>query len=142
LLVADGRARLASSEKLPSTEGIELAVQCGPRLIEPGGAIGIYHDDGKRAARTAACIREEGRELDLVLAWTRNSDRDGPGLLELARWLAAPIAQGDRSGCESALNLDGGPSTGVYFRDFPDRLRKPFGPVPWALVIAEPSSRD
>ena len=142
LLVSNGRARLVSSDKMPVLEGVELAVQCGPRLIEPGGAVGIHHDDGKRAARTAACIRDEGRELDVVLAWTRNSDRDGPGLLELARWLAAPIALGDRSGCESALNLDGGPSTGVYFRGFPDELRKPFGPVPWALVIAESSARD
>ena len=99
------------------------------------GRLVLRRDDHKRAARTAACIRNGGRELDLVLAWTRNSDKDGPGLAQLARWLAEPILDGDGSGCEAALNLDGGPSTGIVLAEPPEELHRPFGHVPWALVV-------
>ncbi|HKQ70429.1 MAG TPA: phosphodiester glycosidase family protein [Polyangiaceae bacterium] len=137
LVVSGDRAKIAPADEVRDAVGSDLAVQCGPRLVEPGGIVGIRSDDGKRAARTAVCVREHGRELDFVLAWTRNSDRDGPGLLELARWLTEPLAAGDAGGCEAALNLDGGPSTGVVVRGFPDELRKPFGRVPFALVTKD-----
>ena len=136
LVVKDRRARLWQRDDTIPT-GSDFAVQCGPRLIETGGGVGVHGDDGKRAARTAACIRESGRELDFVLAVTKDRPGDGPGLLELARTLSRPLAPGDDSGCDSALNLDGGPSTGITLRGAPASLREPLGPVPFAIVVTD-----
>jgi hypothetical protein len=137
LVVGRHGARLVPSDgAVESTPG-DVVLQCGPRLVEPDGSLGIHGDDGKRAARTVACVRDAGRELDLVLAWTRNSDHDGPGLFEMAEWLREPLVDGDASGCEAALNLDGGPSTGAVVRGFPGELRKPYGRVPWAIALVD-----
>jgi hypothetical protein len=135
LAVTKQRARLLKrGEALPA--GTDFSVQCGPRLIEPGGAVGIHGDDGQRAARTAVCIREGGRELDLIVTLRKGHLGGGPGLLQLAQWLAKPLAAGEPSGCEAALNLDGGPSTGVVVAGRPELLRLPLGPVPFALIVA------
>jgi hypothetical protein len=107
-------------------------------LIEPDGSIGIRSDDGQRAARTAACIRNAGQELDLVVVTSKDQLGGGPSLLQLARWLGEPLAPGESSGCDAALNLDGGPSTGIVIADVPKLFRAPLGPVPFALVIARP----
>lgn len=137
LVIAAGVARLLErGARLPAKT--ELAVQCGPRLIEPDGSVGIRSDDGQRAARTAACIRQSGRELDLVVAASETRLGRGPGLLQLARWLAEPLAPDDPSGCEAALNLDGGPSTALVVADAPELFRAPLGPVPFALVVPRP----
>jgi uncharacterized protein YigE (DUF2233 family) len=137
LVVSQGRASLMSADDASETTEGDVIVQCGPRLVEPDGAIGIRTDDGKRASRTAACIRDGGHELDFVLAWTRNGDRDGPGLFEMAEWLREPLFATETSGCEAALNLDGGPSTGIVLRGMPEELHKPYGRVPWALAVTD-----
>lgn len=137
LAIAKGRAQLvARGAPLPAET--DFAVQCGPRLIEPDGAIGVRSDDGKRAARTAACIRREGRELDLVVVTSKEQLGSGPGLLQLARWLAEPMAAGETSGCDAALNLDGGPSTGLFVAEQPALWREPLGPVPFVVVVSRP----
>jgi hypothetical protein len=136
LAIAQRRARLLRrGARLPAET--DFAVQCGPRLIEPDGSVGILRDDGQRAARTAACIRDGGRELDLIVV-TGRGQLGGPGLLQLARWLSEPLAPGEPSGCEAALNLDGGPSTGILVAGVPALFRAPLGPVPFALVVARP----
>ena len=86
----------------------EVAVQNSPRLVERGGRVGIRTDDGKRAARTVAC---EASALHLVCVLAPAFD--GPTLLETARLLVADPARGGL-GCRAALNLDGGPSTGLW----------------------------
>ena len=135
LAVVKQRAQLLKrGEPLP--RGTDFSVQCGPRLIEAGGAIGIRSDDGQRAARTAACIRDAGRELDLVVTLHKGRRGAGPGLLQLAQWLTEPLARGEPSGCDAALNLDGGPSTGIVVAGSPELERLPLGPVPFALVVA------
>jgi hypothetical protein len=137
LVVSQGRAHLLPADTTAESLQGDVVLQCGPRLVEADGAMGIRTDDGKRASRTVACIRDAGRELDFVLAWTRNGDRDGPGLFEMAQWLVQPLVAGETSGCEAALNLDGGPSTGIVLRGKPDELHKPYGRVPWALAVRE-----
>ena len=140
LVIAQGLARLqARGARLPPEA--DFAVQCGPRLIEADGSVGIRSDDGQRAARTAACIRHGGHELDLIVAASKKHLGGGPGLLQLARWLAEPLAPGEPSGCEAALNLDGGPSTGIVVARAPDLLREPLGPVPFALVVPRSVTR-
>ncbi len=139
LWVAGGRARLLPSDgPLPGLAGAELALQCGPRLVE-GGRPGVRRDDGQRAARTALCLREGGRVLDVILTWDPAHPGEGPGLLRLAELLALPSPAGDAVGCEDALNLDGGPSTGLVVRAAAASPgpRAP-GPVPWALAVAKP----
>ncbi len=121
----------------PSAD-VSLALQCGPRVIEAGGAPGIYRHDGRYAARTVACVRDHGATLDLIAAWDVDDARRGPERYDLATLLAGPSPLGGDVGCETALNLDGGPSTGVYVRGRAPSSgfeHAPVGPTPWALVV-------
>jgi hypothetical protein len=93
--------------QLPLTP--DFAAQNSPRLVEGDGQVGIHKDDGRHAARTAAC--DVGGRLHLVTLLA--PEEDGPTLLEFARWLAREPTLGGL-GCTAALNLDGGPSTGVW----------------------------
>jgi exopolysaccharide biosynthesis protein len=77
-----------------------------------------------RAARTAACVRDGGRTLELYLTEPRDL---GPSLSELAHFLL-------EQGCEHALNLDGGPSTAAAYRDAGQLVRVGAGrELPYAL---------
>jgi hypothetical protein len=133
LAVRDGRATVDVAAGFPEDFQGDLAVQCGPRLVERGGVIGVHRDDGRRFARTAACVRDDGRTLDLVLTWCVDDAMRGPGLLWLARRLAGPSPTGDPGGCELALNLDGGPSTGLLLE--PGAGHDAVGPTPWLLTV-------
>ena len=106
LLVRDARAQIVKSSALdPKPAGIELAVQCKPRLVEAGKVVPQLHTTGT-STRTAVCTRDAGATLDVFLSDPREL---GPTLAELGHWLAA-------QGCSDALNLDGGPSTAASFR--------------------------
>jgi uncharacterized protein YigE (DUF2233 family) len=102
---------------------VDFAVQCRPRLVV-SSRVNIRSDDGKRASRTAICLRDGGKTIELALARGAHGDA-GPTLLELAEELLA-------TGCEDALNLDGGPSTGWAARSF---VSLPAAPVRHALVV-------
>ena len=83
LVVHQGVGRVASRELLDG--GVpyapeDLVVQCGPRLVETGGQVGVYRDDGRRFARTALCLRDQGRTLDVILTWEDGAPLRGPGL--------------------------------------------------------------
>lgn len=139
LVVHQGVGRIVSRERLDG--GVpyapeDLVVQCGPRLVEPGGQVGVYRDDGRRFARTALCLRDQGRTLDVITTWAQGAPLRGPGLLHLAQRLGRSDATAPR-GCEAALNLDGGPSTGVSARAGRGRwtfVHDAVGPTPWLLV--------
>src|SRR5262249_3882002 len=107
LWVREGVAHLTATEEY-AEEKVDFAIQCRPRLIV-GSKVNIKADDGKRARRTAMCVRDGGRTIELAVADggdVTGSDAElGPTLFELATELAS-------DGCEEALNLDGGPSTG------------------------------
>jgi len=104
--VDEGRASLTSTESFDPAARHDFALQCKPRLVV-AGAVNIRSDDGKRAERTALCLRRGGREV--VFALVVNA-QGGPSLLATAKLLA-------EVGCEDALNLDGGPSTGAAWRE-------------------------
>lgn len=127
LIVQQGRARIERSAGLPTRpQGIDVAVQCRPRLVESGKVVPELNTEG-HAARTAVCIRDNGKTLDAYLSDPR--DR-GPTLDELGRWLAA-------EGCSDALNLDGGPSTAAAFRNRDGVLRIGAGVgLPYAIRFA------
>jgi hypothetical protein len=107
LALTRGKLFIGRASELPFTP--EFVLQNSPRLVEAGGAVGIRSDDGRRASRTFACD-VAGRLHLVVIAGGRS---DGPTLLEAAQLSAAEPAQGGL-GCHAALNLDGGPSTGLW----------------------------
>jgi uncharacterized protein YigE (DUF2233 family) len=127
LIVQQGRARIARAAGLAqNAQGVEVAVQCRPRLVDAGKVIPDLNAEG-RAARTAVCIRDAGRTLDAYLSEPR--DR-GLTLAELGQWLVA-------EGCSEALNLDGGPSTAAAYRDGDGVLKIGAGVgLPYAIRFA------
>jgi uncharacterized protein YigE (DUF2233 family) len=130
----DAVARIDATEEFDPTRRVDLAVQCRPRLVV-GGQANVRSDDGQRAERTALCVRNTGRTVDVVIAEPRAGSR-GPSLFALAQYLAAGPQP-----CEDALNLDGGPSTGVAYRDtdaaMSMKVTPPRGPLRYALVIRD-----
>lgn len=103
-------ARLWEAESFTLPESAKFAVQCRPRLVV-GGKPNVKSDDGKRSERTALCLRDGGKVLDLFVIHAKDvGEPTGPSLFALGRFLA-------RHGCQDALNLDGGPSTGVAYRE-------------------------
>ena len=108
----------------------ELAVQSFPMIVEPDGTSGIHRDDGRRAARTVACL--VGGALHLIVITAPRGE--GPTLFEAAGVLRAPPPLG--FGCRAALNLDGGPSSGVWFApELGARQRPPLARVAYALAV-------
>ena len=110
ITLSEGRAQQHDAEApLALPDPLDFAIQCRPRLVVDG-ANNIARRLPATAARTALCIRDEGRVLDVYVARRDPSrGRAGPTLYTLAELLV-------REGCEEALNLDGGPSTGVAWR--------------------------
>jgi hypothetical protein len=111
VLTSDGTsATLFPAEDFALPQGNRFAIQCRPRLVVDR-AVNVKSDDGKRAERTALCVRDAGRTVNVVIVkGSDDGESIGPSLFALARHLAD-------AGCESALNLDGGPSTGIAWRE-------------------------
>jgi uncharacterized protein YigE (DUF2233 family) len=132
--VAGGRASLAPAEGFVAPPGTDFAIQARPRLVVEGGRV-IARDDGRAAERTAICLREQGRRLEVIVARGDAAGR-GPTLALLADMLVS-------RGCEGALNLDGGPSTGVAWRqDGEVRALAPRGPLRHAIAIWAPAGGE
>ncbi len=126
LEVGHGRAELFETESYDKGRSPEFAVQCRPRLVVRGHA-NVKRDDGKRAERTAVCLKRDGRELTFVIA--KDAQR-GPSLYALGHWL-------EKRGCDDALSLDGGPSTGaVYASPSGTREIALRGPIRQAIVVS------
>lgn len=110
LMVRDGRASLHWSEGFELPAGAEFAVQAKPVLVMDG-EIAPLRSSVQPADRTALCIRNQGRVVDVYVARSAHPRaRGGPTLRMLARTLVD-------AGCEAALNLDGGRSTGAAWRE-------------------------
>ena len=125
--VVNGRATLAAAEGFVAAAGTDFAMQARPRLVVDGKS-GIARDDGRAAERTAICVREEGRAIEVIVARGEASGR-GPTLALLADMLVS-------RGCEGALNLDGGPSAGVAWREGEEvRSLAPRGPLRHAVAV-------
>jgi hypothetical protein len=110
MVVRNGRASLHWSEGFSLPEGVEFAVQAKPVLVM-GGQIVRLRRGVQPADRTALCIRDGGRTVDVYVARsTHPRARGGPTLRAFARALLD-------AGCDDALNLDGGRSTGAAWRE-------------------------
>jgi uncharacterized protein YigE (DUF2233 family) len=121
------KAELFETESFDPPDGLKFAVQCRPRLVVKGEA-NVKSDDGHRSARTAMCLRDGGKTIETFLV---RGGEGGPSLFTLGKWLAS-------KGCEDALNLDGGPSTGAAWREDGSgekKLLAPRGPIRHAIVF-------
>jgi exopolysaccharide biosynthesis protein len=82
-------------------------MQNGPLLVENNGKMGIYADDHEYSARTAIGLTKDNKILIVV------ADMDAsPSLWEFASILVKGEDKGGFN-CQTALNLDGGSSTGI-----------------------------
>jgi uncharacterized protein YigE (DUF2233 family) len=101
------------------------AVQVGPVLVDPGGKVGVSDKQHDRQNRSAVCLRRNSFVMVVV--------EGGLSLFQLATLLAAP----EGVGCDTALNLDGGPSTQAIFRGNGRRIEIAGGwPVANALLVS------
>jgi uncharacterized protein YigE (DUF2233 family) len=83
-------------------EALRQAVQSFPMLIHSGGKPGVADDDGKLARRTVVSQDRKGRIVFMV----------SPELFFTLKTLASFLAASDLE-LDTALNLDGGTSTGM-----------------------------
>ena len=120
LLLEGGKARIVHSRELPAPPAASGAIQVGPRLLVGGKPLKLKP---QWARRTAVALDADGGALTLVVA-------DAP--VE-ANQLAAQLAA---SGFDSAMMLDGGPSTQLSFAHGDVQVDVPGGyPVPDLLLI-------
>ena len=103
-----GRVALHDAAGFSVPLDADFAIQAKPRLVV-ASAVNLHGDDGRKAERTALCVRDEGRSLEVIVAHGKTATPGGPTLTLLAEMLVS-------RGCEGALNLDGGPSTGAAWQ--------------------------
>src|SRR5262249_36137752 len=104
----DGNVSLRPLRDQPYDPGeqFDQAMQSFPMLVFPGGAPADFDDNGQRARRTAGGLDRAGRLPEHV---SPTSDCTHP---RQAEWIRQSDLEVDR-----AVNLDGGPSTGLYLKD-------------------------
>lgn len=131
VVITSGQAKMYEAESYIPTGNPSFAIQCRPRLVVDG-VVNVKSDDGHRAERTALCLRDAGQTLEVVVVHGADvGSPTGPSLFALAKHLAA-------QGCDDALNLDGGPSTGVAWKDGPEpKELPPRGNVRHAVVFVD-----
>jgi exopolysaccharide biosynthesis protein len=127
LLIDDQRARIVHTTELRGAVTARQAVQVGPRLLTGGAPFPLKP---QRARRTAVALDRDGSHLTLVLADTPVD----------AATLARALAE---AGFDTAMMLDGGPSTQLALRAASAQADIPGGyPVPDLLTIVKrPASR-
>jgi uncharacterized protein YigE (DUF2233 family) len=118
--------RYLSEQPYNPHEPLVEAFQSWPMLIKPGGEQVYFSlDDSERARRSVIAFDRSGRVL--LLAFPGNDFT----LHELANWLAASDLAID-----SALNLDGGSSTGLCVNtDMYQARLDAFSPLPLVLQV-------
>jgi len=120
---------------LDRVEDIRVAIQAGPRLVEADAAPGIRSNDYAFAHRTVVGRDRAGRFVILAVHSTPRG-QFGPSLWEMMRLVGEEglgMVSPDLA-LDVALNLDGGPSSGLFVR--PAEIEMPEGEaVPSALVL-------
>lgn len=121
LVIKSGRIRLIERDAADADdfEAADLAIQAGPRVIENDGSPGIMSDDGMRANRTVIGYDGLGRLAIAVVYGPDAGMGMGATLFELQRVLGREVlglVHPDLA-FSTALNLDGGPSSGLHSRE-------------------------
>lgn len=102
---ASGQIDLSTRAEF-TPRNVVSAFQSGPFLIDPGGVLGIYSDNGKLRKRTAVATATTGETVVLTTS--------AVSLYTLAQCLHTQSDAMSVTAIERALNLDGGVSTGMY----------------------------
>ena len=120
LVINGNEARIIHSREFHPGSPAQNAIQVGPRLLVDGKPLKLKP---QRARRTAVALPRDGHALTLVIVDERID----------ANELAARLAD---AGFDSALMLDGGPSTQLALSVGETRADVPGGyPAPGLLVI-------
>lgn len=117
---------LVSTYSYPATQDIQFALEGFPLLIDNGAAVDFALPE-RRASRTVVALDTRGRLL-LILVYDQpvTLEELQSGLLEISGEL----------GITSALNLDGGPSSGVAITAGEFKLEKnSLSEVPIVLAV-------
>lgn len=110
LVVRDGTPMLADCDHFELDSGVTGLLQTGPWLVRKGAAQTGFTNDEERRRRTF--IATDGRGT-WILGYL-----SGSTLKELGTVLVSQAIQRILP-IQDALNLDGGPSSGFWFRDGP-----------------------
>lgn len=110
---------------LSTNESLNYALQSFPVLVKPGGVLGFPDEDGIPARRTVVAQDINGNLLFII----------APGgfmtLHQMSQWLVNSDLNLD-----IALNLDGGPSTGLLLAHS-DLTIPAFSPLPAVITVHE-----
>lgn len=126
LAVSEAGVEVRALAERPYTadEPLQFALQCFPILVRQGTAA-YEEEDGRTARRTAVGIDEDGRLLFILANW------GGFSLRQFSQFLAATAWEW---GLQTALNLDGGASSGLLLREPPLSLPA-LTPLPVVIVV-------
>jgi exopolysaccharide biosynthesis protein len=109
LAVSGGKGRLLWQREAGDLSRYDGLIQCSPKLVDQGRSnLGNNDANDHRAMRTFLATDGSGKWLLGVCSWIK--------LNELASLLATPEIFPELK-IVRALNLDGGPSTGLWWKD-------------------------
>ena len=121
ILAVDGHGRAALLPRQADVAGYPAAFQTGPFVVDPGGLPGVK-TPGPVARRTVIATTDDERILVLVTAPLP--------LVAVSSLLVGHAADFGVTRVERALNLDGGPSTGLAAQTTDGQVLLPeLGPV-------------
>jgi hypothetical protein len=120
-------AHLRSLQQQPYSESevLKAALQSFPMLITPGGNIAYKYEKGEKARRTVVAMDRDRRMMIII------SPSAAFTLAEMGAYLASSDLNLD-----SALNLDGGASTGLVLSD-PTEGIPAFSELPSVILVYE-----
>lgn len=126
-LVTETGPQIRSLQDVPydPVDAVFAGLQSFPLLVKPGGEVGFPEEDGQRARRTVVARDRSGRLLFLI------APRGYFTLHQLSRFLVNSDLDLD-----VALNLDGGPSSGMLLRE-PSLFVPAFVPLPAVITVDE-----
>ncbi|MEM1099479.1 MAG: phosphodiester glycosidase family protein [Planctomycetota bacterium] len=106
LVVIDESGRMSLRPRGASLDDAAVAFQAGPWILDPGGSFGIRGPDGPLAKRTILAQTESSGTLVIRLSEAT--------LYDAARLVEAMGREMPELRAERALNMDGGPSSGLF----------------------------
>jgi uncharacterized protein YigE (DUF2233 family) len=122
-----GGVQLIPRDSYRPDDSIESAIQAGPFIVDPGSKAGIRSDDLKQAQRTAI-----GQTLSGEIVFISTTPCT---LYELSEILTHHPDKLGVIGFDRVLNLDGGPSTGLYLQSHEEYQVVPETAVPNTILM-------
>jgi len=124
----------AGIDLIPSQSGIPQnrfsVLQTKPMVIEPGGKWALRSNIGEFKHRTLLCRMTDGDVVFVLIT------RSGMSLYE-AGWMLRTREEGGYFGCDSAVALDGGRSTQVWYSGKPTYSYAGITPVQNFIIVRQ-----